>query len=97
MVYYTWMKLVSNAKNVVLRAEIFLKKLLSNMQGVTEHDHRNTTNHQAANDFQFTVEIKQTAKGDATVSVKTRSDATAKEAGDMALAEYKRILGELKK
>ena len=36
MVYYTWMKLVSNAKNVVLRAEIFLKKLLLNMQGVTE-------------------------------------------------------------
>jgi len=48
-------------------------------------------------DFQFTVEIKQTAKGDPTVSVKTRSDATAKEAGDMALTEYKRILGELKK
>ena len=47
--------------------------------------------------YQFTVEIKQTAKGDAQVSVKTRSDATAKEAGDMALAEYKRILGELKK
>ena len=48
-------------------------------------------------DFQFVVEIKQTAKGDAQVSVKTRSDSTAKEAGDMALAEYKRILGELKK
>ena len=48
-------------------------------------------------DFQFTVEIKQTAKGDAQVSVKTRSDATAKEAGDMALAEYKRIIGELQK
>ena len=42
-------------------------------------------------------EIKQTAKGDAQVSVKTRSDATAKEAGDMALAEYKRIIGELQK
>ena len=47
--------------------------------------------------YQFTVEIKQTAKGDAQVSVKTRSDSTAKEAGDMALAEYKRILGELKR
>ena len=46
-------------------------------------------------DFQFTVEIKQTAKGEPTVSVKTRSDATAKEAGDMALTEYKRILKEL--
>ena len=48
-------------------------------------------------DFKFTVEIKQTAKGDAQVSVKTRSDSTAKEAGDMALAEYKRIIGELQK
>ena len=48
-------------------------------------------------DYQFTVEIKQTAKGEPTVSVKTRSDSTAKEAGDMALAEYKRIIGELQK
>jgi len=47
--------------------------------------------------YQFVVEIHQTAKGEPQVSVKTRSDNTAKEAGDMALAEYKRILKELKK
>ena len=48
-------------------------------------------------DWKFTVEIKENAKGEPAVTVKSRSDSTAKEAGDMALAEYKRILGELKK
>ena len=48
-------------------------------------------------EWRYSIEIHQTAKGEPTVSVKTRSDASAKEAGDMALAEYKRILGELKK
>ena len=48
-------------------------------------------------DWKFTVEIKENAKGEAQVSVKTRSDGTAKEAGDQALAEYNRIKKELSK
>jgi len=46
-------------------------------------------------DWKFTVEIKQTAKGEPCVTVKTRSDETAKEAGDEALAEYNRLKAEL--
>lgn len=46
-------------------------------------------------DWKFTVEVKQTAKGDPCVTVKARSDGTAKEAGDEALAEYHRLLKEL--
>jgi len=47
-------------------------------------------------DWQFTVEIKENAKGEAQVSVKTRSDGTAKDAGNEALAEYNRIKKELR-
>ena len=46
-------------------------------------------------DWKFTVEIKENAKGEAQVFVKTRSDRTAKEAGDEALKEYNRIKKEL--
>jgi len=42
-------------------------------------------------DWKFTVEIKENAKGGAQISVKTRSDGSAKEAGDEALREYERI------
>lgn len=48
-------------------------------------------------DFANVVEIKENAKGEAQVSVKTRSDVSAKDAGDRALVEYKRILKELAK
>jgi len=48
-------------------------------------------------DWKFTVEIKENAKGEAQVSVKTRSDGSAKEAGELALAEYKRVREELVK
>ena len=48
-------------------------------------------------DYKNVIEIKQTDKLEPCVTVKIRSDGTAKEAGDMALAEYKRIIGELKK
>ena len=46
-------------------------------------------------DWRISVEIKQTAKGDPCITVKARSDNTAKEAGDEALAEYHRLLKEL--
>jgi len=46
-------------------------------------------------DWKFTVEIKENAKGEAQVSVKIRSDGTAKEAGEEAMAEYKRVKKEL--
>ena len=42
-------------------------------------------------DWKFTVEIKENAKGEAQVSVKARSDGSAKYAGDEALREYERI------
>ena len=48
-------------------------------------------------DWKFTVEIKENAKGEPAVTVKSRSDSTAKEAGDEAITEYNRIRGELKK
>ena len=48
-------------------------------------------------DWKHTVEIKQNAKGEPAVTVKSRSDSTAKEAGDEAIIEYNRIIGELKK
>jgi len=46
-------------------------------------------------DWKFTVEIKQTAKGEPCVTVKSRSDDTAKQAGEEAIEEYNRILKEL--
>ncbi len=46
-------------------------------------------------DWKFTVEIKESAKGEVQISIKTRSDDTAKEAGDQALVEYNRIKKEL--
>jgi len=46
-------------------------------------------------DWKFTVEIKENAKGEPQISVKTRTDGTIKEAGDEALAEYNRIKTEL--
>jgi len=48
-------------------------------------------------DWKFTVEIKENAKGEPSVTVKSRSDSTAQEAGNEAIAEYNRILKELKK
>jgi len=48
-------------------------------------------------DWKFTVEIKENAKGEPSVTIKSRSDSTAKEAGNEAIIEYNRIRGELKK
>ena len=48
-------------------------------------------------DWKFTVEIKENAKGEPAVTVKSRSDSSAKEAGDEAIIEYNRIRGELKR
>jgi hypothetical protein len=45
----------------------------------------------AKDDWKYTVEIKDNSKGEPAVTVKTRSDATAKEAGDLAIEEYNRI------
>ena len=46
-------------------------------------------------DWKFTVEIKENAKGEPSVTVKSRSDEAAKNAGDEALAEYNRLRKEL--
>jgi hypothetical protein len=46
-------------------------------------------------DWKFVAEIKENAKGDAQVSVKARSDDSAKEAGSLALEEYRRLCKEL--
>jgi hypothetical protein len=46
-------------------------------------------------DWKYTVEIKDNSKGEPAVTVKTRSDATAQEAGDLAIKEYNRIKSEL--
>lgn len=48
-------------------------------------------------DWKFTVEIKENAKGEPVVMVKTRSDETAKDAGEEAIKEYKRVKSELAK
>ena len=48
-------------------------------------------------DWEFSVEIKDNAKGEPQVAVKARSDSEAKDAGEKALAEYKRIHTELRK
>jgi len=48
-------------------------------------------------DFTNIVEIKDNAKGEPQVTVKTRSDLSAKECGDRALTEYKRVKKELRK
>jgi len=48
-------------------------------------------------DWKFSVEIKENAKGEPSVTVKTRSDQTAKQAGDEAIVEYNRIKKELQK
>jgi len=55
---------------------------------IIEKDHDN---------WEFSVEIKDNAKGEPQVTVKARSDNDAKDAGEKALAEYKRIRGELGK
>lgn len=48
-------------------------------------------------DWRHTVEIKDNAKGEPQVTVKSRADESAKFAGTAALAEYKRVHIELKK
>jgi len=48
-------------------------------------------------DWKYTVEIKENAKGEPAVTIKTRSDSTAKDAGDEAIQEYNRIKEELAK
>ena len=48
-------------------------------------------------DWEFSVEIKDNAKGEPQVTVKARSDSEIKNAGEIALVEYKRIHTELKK
>ena len=48
-------------------------------------------------DWEFSVEIKDNAKGEPQVTIKARSDGEIKNAGETALAEYKRIHEELKK
>ena len=47
-------------------------------------------------DWKFSVEIKENAKGEPAITVKTKSDGTAKDAGDEALKEYNRLRKELK-
>jgi len=47
-------------------------------------------------DWKFSVEIKENAKGEPSITVKSRSDGTATEAGDESLKEYNRLKGELK-
>lgn len=46
-------------------------------------------------DWKFSIEIKENAKGEPSVTVKTRSDSTAKDAGDEAIKEYNRIKKEI--
>jgi len=46
-------------------------------------------------DWKFSVELKDNAKGEPCITVKSRSDGTATEAGDEALAEYNRLKAEL--
>jgi hypothetical protein len=48
-------------------------------------------------DWKFVAEIKENAKGDPQVSVKARSDESAKEAGQTALDEYNRLVKEMSK
>jgi len=48
-------------------------------------------------DFKNVIEIKENASGVPAISVKVRSDGSAKDAGDEALKEYKRMKGELAK
>ena len=48
-------------------------------------------------DWKFTVEIKENAKGEPSVTIKARSDGTATDAGNEALAEYNRLKTELTK
>ncbi len=47
--------------------------------------------------YQNSVQIADNAKGEPSVTVKARSDASAEEAGIAALKEYKRVKEELKK
>ncbi len=46
-------------------------------------------------DWKFTVEIKENSKGEPAITVKTRSDETAKSAGEEAIAEYNRLKEKL--
>ena len=48
-------------------------------------------------DWQHTVEIKDNAKGEPQVTVKSRHDESAEKAGELALEEYNRLHKELKK
>ena len=48
-------------------------------------------------DWEYLIEIKDNAKGEPQVTIKARSDGEIKNAGETALAEYKRIHEELKK
>lgn len=48
-------------------------------------------------DWKFVAEIKDNAKGEPQISVKARSDDSAKDAGEMALVEYRRLEKELTK
>jgi len=47
--------------------------------------------------YKFSVEIKESAKGDIQVSVSSHSDDSPEIAGKLALAEYQRIKKELAK
>jgi hypothetical protein len=51
----------------------------------------------AKDDWKCTVEIKDNAKGEPAITVKTRSDETAKSAGTEALDEYNRLKEEINK
>lgn len=48
-------------------------------------------------EWKFTAEIKENAKGEPQISVKARSDESCKDAGQIALDEYNRLLKEIKK
>jgi hypothetical protein len=51
----------------------------------------------AKDDWKCTVEIKDNSKGEPAITVKTRSDETAKSAGTEALEEYNRLKKEIAK
>ncbi len=48
-------------------------------------------------DWKNTVEIKDNAKGEPSITVKTRSDESAEDAGEKALTEYNRLKDKLNK
>ncbi len=48
-------------------------------------------------DWKYVAEIKDNAKGEPQISVKARSDDSAKDAGQLALDEYRRLQKEITK